>query len=356
MKQKKGNEKQIRGWFPQEPYMTPMKSSIINQTKKDSGFFLPKSPLGLKLVTVMFWVYGVLTGLTAVYQFSSFAYLPFSARALIMVITVADAVCLFVVGAGLLSMKKRWIDAAIVFCSVSIVVFYVVPLRAALPLELVAIVYLFTLRSGRAGFSKRRVTAAVSAASLALVVIMFCSMFTPVYAQNSSLINVSKTEVQQNYQLSDNGHYGATVTIYQIKDQDPEHDYYSLEIRLNGTQSGLNYAKVNASMPLEVVDVIPSWLPQANPSYAAPISLGVAAIYVGNTDHTLVYANNQNNGGVCWIQSSLGPKEEATFTVETLVVDQDAHFNVTFVSEAGFGDNVFGDFWNGKLVMEGMAV
>lgn len=336
----------IRGWFPQEPYL-PQKVNLKG-AKSETPLrpFFARSPLGLKLVAALFWIFGVIAGLMVIDQFRIFVYLPFNVRGIITAITIMDAVAMFVIGVGLLTMKKRWINIALIFSIISIMVFYIIPLRAALPLELVAIAYLLTLRKGFV--SKRIVPTGLSAVSVALVLLVCSSMFVPVYAQNTDLINPSKTITENYYLTSDKGDFGANVIIYRIGDMDNERDYYLLEVNLNSSKGGFNYAKVNVSFS-QIVTIFPSWKPQSNPTTATALSLGVASIYIGNTDNVVVDVKHEES--ICWIKQALSPIERGVFSTE-LIVNQDAHFNLNLTAEAGLNDKIFGNLWIDHLEME----
>lgn len=350
MKVKKSLVNRIHGWLPKNPLLLPAKANSAGQ-KTGKRFFFAQSPLGLKLVATLFWFFGVLACLMVVSQFRVFAHLPFNVRLVIISVTLLDAAAMFIVGAGVLTVKKRWINVAILFSVFSIVVFYVIPLRAALPLELIPILYLLTMRKDLA--PKRFTPKAVIAASIALAVLTCSSMFVPVYAQSADPINSEKTIVYSSCQSS--GNYGVKVTVYQISDADDTHDYYFLEINLNASKVGFNCAKVNASFTSEVT-VFPSWVPHSNPAQFTALSLGVATIYLGNVDKVLVYANQQNGGGICWVENALNVKEKGTFSAELIVVNQDAHFTLNLTTEAGLNSDVFGTLWLDNQCMEGISV
>ena len=187
MNTKKSLQNRIRGWFPNEPHL-PQKLKLANTRNQGSiRTFLAQSPLGLKVVVALFWIFGLIALLMVLVQFTVMGYLPFDVKVLIATVTAADGIAMIVVGGGLLTVKKRWIDTAIVFCAVSIVIFYVIPLRFGLPLELIAIAYLVILRKG---LSPKLLNVLVP---VALAVVICSAMIVPVFAQSTFQINSAKT-------------------------------------------------------------------------------------------------------------------------------------------------------------------
>jgi hypothetical protein len=297
------------------------------------------TPLGLKLVVALFWLSGVGTVLALVGQALQMAYLPLNVRLLMASVTVADGVALFVIGAGLLTVKKRWVDAAIVFLVVSLVAFYVVPLRVALPLEAVALAYLVALRWGKGVPAK-----SVKVVPVALLVLLCVASFAPVMNANAAIVEPSRTLIQSCTQTSPKDAFNVTVNLYQYADLDDEKDYYFLEIELQCVKGNFNYATVNASM--ENVTMTIWHLPQSSPSSPVAVAFGIPTLYIGNSETVFVYSDYATY--LNWKESTLNPQSSGTFSTD-LWVPQNAHISATVNVAAGFQDEVFGGLWSDQL-------
>jgi hypothetical protein len=330
----------IRGWLPKEPYLPRNLNSSNSQNKKAPRISLRRVPLGLKLVVALFWIFGFGAILTLIEQATQLGYLPLNAQFLMATVTAIDGVALFVVGAGLLTMRKRWVDAAIVFSAISLVAFYIVPLRFALPLEAVVLVYLVTLRKGVLSAK------VIQVAPAALLVVLCGASFTPVFAinANAQIINPSKALIKSISQTSRNNGFSLTVNVYQYADLDSKEDYYFLEMDLLCPLRNFNHVAINAS--IENVTIVPPWTPQASPSSQVAIAFGVAAFYIGNPRTSKVYTSPAGN--ISWEESSLNLEKSETFSTD-LWVSQGAHFSATILAEVGFNDKVFGNLWVDKL-------
>lgn len=302
----------------------------------------------MKLVTALFWIFGFGAILAIIQQVTQLGYLSFNVQFIMAAVAAMDSAALFVVGAGLLTMKKVWVNIAIIFLVISLIAFYIVPLRFALPLEAVVLVYLVTLRMGKGtAYSKL-----IQVAPVALLVILCAATFAPVYATDPQIINPSKTIVKSQNQISNNGSFNVSVNVYQYADLDSKKDYYYLEIDLQCPQRNFNSAIVNVSvetqngtMPLDWILWGMSHEPQASPGTPAGIGLGIATLYVGNFE-TVLFNSDQTKIG--WIESTLNPKQSETFSTD-IWVPQDAHFSVNVTAKIGFNDKVFGNLWVDQL-------
>jgi hypothetical protein len=345
MNVKKSLESRIRVWLPKAPNL-PQESGLEGSGKKKSRIFFAQSPLGLKLVVALFWIFGFGGILLLIEQSAQMAYLPLNFRILMAAVTAADSIAMFVIGAGLLTMKRRWIDAAITFSIISFVLFYLVPLRLAIPLEIVAIVYLAMLRKS---LSLKPLTRIVP---VALLLLLCGAMFHPVFAGVE--INPSKTLVKSYSQLSDKGNFNVTVNVYQYADLDDEHDYYFLDLNLQCSRSNFNHAKINSSISQEATIAI-SWIPQSNPAPLLTIGFGVASFYVGNIDTVFVYVDHEA-ANICWMEETLNLRKEGIFSTD-LIVPQDAHFIVDNLNaEAGSHNDLFGSLWMDELSFEDFKI
>ncbi len=302
----------------------------------------------MKLVTALFWIFGFGAILAIIQQVTQLGYLSFNVQFIMAAVAAMDSAALFVVGAGLLTMKKVWVNIAIIFLVISLIAFYIVPLRFALPLEAVVLVYLVTLRMGKGTASSKL----IQVAPVALLVILCAATFAPVYATDPQIINPSKTIVKSQNQISNNGSFNVSVNVYQYADLDSKKDYYYLEIDLQCPQRNFNSAIVNVSvetqngtMPLDWILWGMSHEPQASPGTPAGIGLGIATLYVGNFE-TVLFNSDQTKIG--WIESTLNPKQSETFSTD-IWVPQDAHFSVNVTAKIGFNDKVFGNLWVDQL-------
>ncbi len=344
----KNLEQRIRGWLPQEPAL-PRKASPPNSpNKKTPRTLFTQTPLGLKIVVGLLWVFGVGAILALSQQTAQLGYLPFDLRFVMAAVAVVDGAGLFVVGAGLLTNQKRWINIAIVFLAASLVVFYVLPLRAAWPLEIVLISYLVILREGKTPQAVKAVPAALLLA--VLCVATFASATALVHAQT---INPSKTLVQNHTQTSNNSGFVVTTNVYQYSDLDPKKDYYYLEITLRCPETNFNCAVVNVSTNAPNESTKNGWLPHSNPAAPFAIGLGIATLYIGNPE--TIQTNYDTKTNISWAESTLNPQKTKTFSTD-LWVPQDAHFAINVAVEAGFADPVFGNLWRDQLEVGGVEV
>jgi hypothetical protein len=296
-----------------------------------------RTPLGLKLVVALFWLSGFGTILALIGQAIQMAYLPLSLRLVMACVTAVDGAALFIIGAGLLTNKKCWVDAAIVFSAASLVAFYAVPMRFALPLEAIALAYLIALH-----FERPLKTAKV--APVALVLLIGIAAFTPVLSANAQTINPSKTLIQTSTQTSNKGHFNVTTNLYQYADLDNKKDYNCLEINLNATPESFNYAVVNAS--LQNITTAINWTPQSSPRTPVAIAFGIPTLYIGNPQTVLVYSDDLTY--LNWKESTLNPTTSGTFSTD-LWVPQNAHISATITVEAEFRDDIFGVLWSDQL-------
>ncbi len=336
----------IRGWFPQEPNFAKL------QKAEGPKFLTGRNNWGLKIVTALFWVFAVGGIMTIALQLSQYSYLPLNVRFIITTVSIMDCVGMIIVGAGLLTAKRRWIDAAIVFSILSIVMFYVVPMRVAFPLEVIAIAYLVYARKGLSG---RGVAAKLPV--VALVGLVCITLLTPLATVNaqvdSQLPAVQQTQVAHFDEVSADAKFVANLTVYKLADADPQKDYYKIITNVECVEGGnLNY--VNASLsftPSQATTITYSMTPHASPAYPTEVGLGVATLYLGNTKTVFVYSSSNS---VDWVEKTVGPQGSEVFSVE-LWVPQDTHFSVNFMVSAGLDDRIFGNLWTDTLNMEGTA-
>lgn len=106
-----------------------------------------KIPLGVKLIVALHWAF-VFIIILMLSRIVGLTYLPLNLQVLMGTVAALDGGLLFIMGTGLLTMKKKWLDATMVFSIISIVVFYIIPLRLAFPLEIIVIAYLINARGG----------------------------------------------------------------------------------------------------------------------------------------------------------------------------------------------------------------
>lgn len=336
----------IRGWLPKTPNL-PKELNLAVSEKKKSRIFLARTPSGLKLVVVLFWVFGLAGILMVAEQFLQFGYLPFNLWFLMAAVTVADSVGMFIVGAGLLTAKRRWIDIAIVFSIASIAVFYLVPLRPAFPLEILAISYLVYMHKG---FPSKQLTQKLP---VALAVLLFITILTPVVSVRAELINTGKTEVMHYNQSSDKGNFVANLTVYQYADMNNEKDYYYLEVDLQCSQRNLNYVNANLSLsPPEAMLITFTTKPHVSPASPLAVGFGASTVYIGNPETIFVYTSQTS---IDWIETTINPKQGEVFSVE-LWVPQGAHFMVNLKAVAGLEDKIFGNLWMDKLNTEDLEI
>jgi hypothetical protein len=294
----------------------------------------------LKIVASLFLISGIDGVLALVGYIPQTSFLPLDFRALIIAVTGADAALMFIVGAGLLTAKKRWINAAIAFSALSVIMFYIVPLRAAVPLELIAIFYLLSLRRGS---SLRQVS---SKTPIFLVALLCVTMLTSAYSVNAQLINPDKSLLASQSQRGDRGCFNATLSVYRIADADKENDYYFLEVNLKGEQRNLNYANVNISLsPPNGMFVTFVHTPQARPSGSLVIGFGISTLSIGNSKSVFFY-NSQSS--VAWDVRTVNPKPSEIFSVE-YIVPQDSVFAVSLHAEAKLEDDVFHTLWTDNV-------
>lgn len=335
MKAKKTLQNRIQGWFPKEPNIVKL------QMKESPKILVTRNSLGLKIVAVLFWLFGLAGILTVALQLFEFDYLPFNFRFFMGAVAATDCVGMFIVGAGLLTAKSRWINTAIIFSIASIAIFYLLPLRPAFPLEIVAMLYLVYTRKG---VSTKNVITKLPA--IAMVVLVCVALFMPLASVNAQLTSIAKTEVAQVNQSSDNGNFVANVYVYQYADGDNEKDYYLVEAKVQCLERNLNYINANLSISSQDGALITfTHNPQANPSSPLAVGFGVATFYWGNPQTVFVYTSQTN---IDWIEKTINPKQTEVFSVE-LFVHQDGHFSVDLWTQAGLDDKIFGNLWVDQL-------
>jgi len=132
----KQNLKKLRGWFPKEPNFLKMQS-VVQPPAKNSIH-----SRGVRIIGVAFISFGLIGLTSIIWQLGKFSYLPVSTQVLLFASLASVFTFTAIIGGGLMSEKSKWIKAATIFFVVSLIVFYIIPLRAAFPVELLLIIYL----------------------------------------------------------------------------------------------------------------------------------------------------------------------------------------------------------------------
>jgi hypothetical protein len=330
-------EKTIHGWLPQEPSLVKLQRAARPKV------FVSRNNLGLKLVAVLFWVFG-LAGIFTALLFFQFGYLSVSFRFFAFAVSLADSLGMLIVGTGLLTAKSRWINTVIVFSFISTALFYLIPLRPAFPLEILVVAYLLYMRKG---FPAKQVITKFPA--VAMVVVVCIALFMPIGFVNAQASEPSKTEVASFSQTSDAGNLKANVIVFQYADGDKEKDYYQIYVNVFNIERNLNCINANLSVSSQsTITITFNHLPQANPVYPLALGLGIPTFHVGNLQTVFVYTSPTS---VDWVEKSTIEKHGEVFSVE-LFVPQNAHFNVRLWTQAGFQDEIFGNLWSDQLTTE----
>ena len=293
-------------------------------------------PLGIKIIMVLFCVFGVIGVLVLLYEAAELAYLPSNLRIIISAVTALDSIVLFVMGAGLLTMKRKWIDAVIIISFISIVAFYIVPLRLAIPLEVVIIIYLVNWRGG---FSLDRLK---HAAPLGLLMLSCSTAFTA----NAHLSAPDRNLVQYYTQTSNQGYFTALMQLYQYEDAMSATDFYNLEIRIRCPDRKFNHITVNASTPNPEAEA-DWWHPVTKPGSTFSVGLGVATFSIGPSEN-IDTQHGKNNSYVCWTESLMTPTYDAVFSSD-FWVPEGTNLPWTLTVEAKLENEIFGTLWSDTL-------
>lgn len=293
-------------------------------------------PLGMKIIVALLWIFGFMGMLMLIFQVRELAYLPLNLRILMSAVTAVDSIIMFIMGAGLLTMKRKWSDAVIVISIISIVVFYIVPLRPTIPLEIMIIIYLV---NERGGFSLKRLKHVVP-----LGLLMFSCSTT--FTANSDMFAPYRKLVQYYDQTSDQGYFSATMGLYQYEDAVPTTDFYYLEIDIHCLDRKLNYITVNACVPNPESEAI-SWKPQAMPGSTFSVGLGVATFSIGPSE-VVIIQHGTNYNYLYWTESVMTPKYDEVFSSD-FWVPEGINFTWTLAAEVKLEDKIFGSLWSDTL-------
>jgi hypothetical protein len=336
----------LRGWFPQEP-------KILTNTSRAT----PKLPLtrrywGLGILTALFWISGVAGIFSAAGHLFQLSYLQVNVQLVMFIVTVLDCVGMFIVGAGLLTAKRRWVDITIIFCVLSLVIFYLIPLRPAFPLEIIAIAYLVYVR--QVTLAKPILT---KLPALAMVAVVALALFVPLSSPGAQLSSIPNTSgdlvVARGGQISDNHVFLSNVTIYQIPDQDPKKDYYTVEATVVCLNRNLNSVTANISIsPQENTVIGYNHKPLASPAGTTQIGLGASTFYIGNYRTSYVYTSQST---ISWAEKTVNLSDGEVFLTEVWVPNG-THFAVSFWANAGLKDEIFGTLWADNVTVEGIEV
>jgi len=334
------NLKKLRGWFPKEPNLLKM-HPVVQPPAKNSVH-----SQGVRIIGVAFIVFGLIGFNSIIWQLGKFSYLPVSTQVLLFASLASVFTFTAIIGGGLMSEKSKWIKAATIFFVVSLFVFYIIPLRAAFPVELLLLIYLGYRR--RDVWLNKRVVTFFSAV---LIISTICVAFLTPLPLVSAQTWIPKHEVAEFPLISSNDNLLGTVTVYQYNDSDDQHDYYLTEaiVFVVGPYRELNFVNANFSFySQETVQLTPMHTPQANP--APPITIGytMLSINIGNPNTVYVYTSSSS---VQWAEETSNPKHSEKFSTE-LIVPQDAHFTLTFSADSGLDSKMFGYIWHDSLTLK----
>lgn len=287
-------------------------------------------PLGVKLIVALHWVFAFVTMLM-LFRIIGLTYLPSKLQVLMGAVVALDGGLLFIMGAGLLTMKKRWLDATIVFSILSIVAFYIIPLRLAFPMEIIVIVYLIGTRGGISiNWLKRMIP---------LGLLMFlCVAAVPV---NADIFTPDRDLVQYYELMSANGAFMVAAYVYQVKDAISTRDFYDLEIKIHCVGREFNYVTLNACVLNPEAESI-LWKPQSGYGNILSIGLGVASFSVGPSEVVTIRYGTGNY--IYWKQIVMMPKSNEVFTSE-FWVPEGMNFTWTLSTEMKLSDEIYGTLW-----------
>ncbi len=341
MNVKKSLENRVRGWLPKEPNIVKfqrLENSKVFHSRNNASTIIPA---GLFLA---FAIFGIIHSVSNSFELN---YLPVNFQVFISAVSLADYVCMLVIGAGLLTAKRFWIDTAIVFSVLSLIVFYVVPLRVAIPMEIVAIVSLVYARSFPA---KQALTKLSIVAMIAIICVAF---FAPLAIVNSQLTNSKETVVARSGQASNNRDFVANITVFQEPDADNQKDYYLIQVVVHCIDRERNYLNVSLGFSPEAAILIAyRTTPQTNPASPIEIGLGASTLLLGNYRTVLAYSSNTS---IRWIERTINPEQDEWFSAE-LWVPQSSHFNLNLSVEARLEDKIFGNLWVDNLSLARVEV
>jgi len=293
-----------------------------------------KIPLGVKLIVALYWVF-VFIIVLMLSRIVSLTYLPLKLQVLMGTVAALDGGLLFIMGAGLLTMKKRWLDATIVFSILSIVAFYIIPLRLAFPMETIVIVYLINVRGGISINWLKRMTP--------LGLLMF--LCVAAVAANADIFTPDRDIVQHYDLISDKGAFRVAIYVYKVKDEIPTSDFYDLEMNLYSIGREFNYVMLNACV-LNLEAEAHFWKPQSSYGNTLSIGLGVATFSVGPSEVVTIRYGTGNY--IYWKEIVMVPKSNEVFTSE-FWVPEGMNFTWTLSAEVKLSDGIYGTLWGDTL-------
>jgi hypothetical protein len=289
-----------------------------------------KIPLGVKLIVALHWVFAFGT-ILMLSRIIGLAYLPSKLQVLMGAVGALDGGLLFIMGAGLLTMKKRWLDATMIFSMISIVVFYIIPLRLVFPLEIIVITYLIYTRGGISiNWLKRMIP-------LGLLMLL-CVAIVPA---NADIFTPDRVLVRYYEQMSVNGAFMAVAYVYQVKDAMPTRDFYDLEIKIHCIGREFNHVILNACVLNPEADSH-LWKPQMGFGTTLSIGLGVGTFSVGPSEVVTIRYGTGNY--IYWKETVMLPKSNEVFTSE-FWVPEGINFTWTLSAEVKLTDEIYGTLW-----------
>lgn len=291
--------------------------------------------LDVILIVALHWICGFVAILMLLSQVSELKYLALSLKILIEATTAVDCALLFVVGAGLLTMKRVWIDTAIVVSTLSIVAFYIVPLRQAFPLEVLVIIYLIYKRGG---FSLKRL-------KYVIPIVLLTSSCVAFTTDANALLPSGKL-VQHCDLTSDKGCFNATICLYNGQDIFPTVDFYYLNISICCINRKFNSIMVNASTPIPEAQAT-YWEPESYSGSVFSVGFGVVTFLIG--EPTGIITVHQGTNYLCWSESVITPKYDEVFS-SNFRVPEGMNFTYTLTAELKLEDKVFGILWSDTLI------
>jgi hypothetical protein len=303
----------------------------------------PRASLGMKLIVALHWIFGFMGMLALWLQLTEVSYLPAGLRVLMSTVTAFDVALLFFLGAGLLTMKKRWIDAVLVISIVSLIAFYIVPLRPALPLEVVVILYLV---SQRGGISVKQLKHLLPVGLLAILTSQNLAVSPHFFFQPRG------TLIEYHEVVSDKGGVWALIEVYKEADAVPTADFYGLEATIRCSDRKFDRLVVNASALVPEAEAC-DWSPQTAPGAVLHLGLGVSTFSIGSSRIVAIqFGANENS--LVWHESLLMPAREAVFSIQYFV-PEGTHFTMSLTAEVGLDHEIFGNLWTETLAFTNTA-
>jgi hypothetical protein len=270
-------------------------------------------------------------------QIAELSHLPSSLRVLISTVTAVDIALLFFMGAGLLTMKRKWVDAVLAASVISLVAFYIVPLRPAIPLEIVVIMYLI---SKRGGISLKRLKHIIPIGLLAVLTGQTLAV------NPCSFFRSQGTLVQYHEVMSDKGGVRATLGLYKEADAIPTTDFYYFEATIHCIDWKFSCVTVNASALVPEAEAY-DWSPQTALGSVLHIGLGVSTFSIGSPKIVRIeFGTNENP--LVWRESLMTPMYEEVFSARYFV-PEGMNFTFSITAQVRLEDEIFGNLWNETL-------